>query len=154
MWCQELWGVEGVYFTSAEKFNELFLLSIRALCFSRLSCSKYLLATTAGGLLCCWNLLTCSRKTASIDMVVQVSHWGVGRNEVQKKSMINTVLWPPRQWSGAPPWTPACCWLTHSPRTWLSSAARTEEPTVRTKRCRIQCNWCLLMCCCCSAGQD
>ncbi|XP_075886687.1 WD repeat-containing protein 75 [Nelusetta ayraudi] len=34
--------------------------AIRALCFGRLSCSKYLLATTAGGLLCCWNLLTCS----------------------------------------------------------------------------------------------
>ncbi|XP_061143492.1 WD repeat-containing protein 75 [Syngnathus typhle] len=33
---------------------------IRNLCFGRLSCSKYLLGTTAKNLLCCWNLLTCS----------------------------------------------------------------------------------------------
>ncbi|XP_061923642.1 WD repeat-containing protein 75 [Entelurus aequoreus] len=33
---------------------------IRYLCFGRLSCSKYLLATTEKNLLCCWNLLTCS----------------------------------------------------------------------------------------------
>ncbi|KAM4608467.1 WD repeat-containing protein 75 isoform 2-T2 [Polymixia lowei] len=33
---------------------------IRDLCFGRLSCSKYLLGTTAKKLLCCWNLLTCS----------------------------------------------------------------------------------------------
>ncbi|XP_029461844.1 WD repeat-containing protein 75 [Rhinatrema bivittatum] len=31
---------------------------IRGLCFGRLSCSKYLLATTDNGFLCCWNLLT------------------------------------------------------------------------------------------------
>uniref|UniRef100_A0A7N9AN72 WD repeat domain 75 n=1 Tax=Mastacembelus armatus TaxID=205130 RepID=A0A7N9AN72_9TELE len=34
--------------------------AIRNLCFGRLSCSKYLLGTTASNLLCCWNLLTCS----------------------------------------------------------------------------------------------
>ncbi|XP_018552227.1 WD repeat-containing protein 75 [Lates calcarifer] len=34
--------------------------AIRDLCFGRLSCSKYLLGTTASNLLCCWNLLTCS----------------------------------------------------------------------------------------------
>ncbi|XP_059199436.1 WD repeat-containing protein 75 [Centropristis striata] len=34
--------------------------AIRDLCFGRLSCSKYLLATTDNNLLCCWNLLTCS----------------------------------------------------------------------------------------------
>ncbi|KAM6978639.1 WD repeat-containing protein 75 isoform 2-T2 [Tautogolabrus adspersus] len=34
--------------------------AIRNLCFGRLSCSKYLLGTTANNLLCCWNLLTCS----------------------------------------------------------------------------------------------
>ncbi|XP_060909900.1 WD repeat-containing protein 75 isoform X1 [Labrus mixtus] len=34
--------------------------AIRNLCFGRLSCSKYLLGTTANDLLCCWNLLTCS----------------------------------------------------------------------------------------------
>uniref|UniRef100_A0AAQ5XQX3 C2H2-type domain-containing protein n=1 Tax=Amphiprion ocellaris TaxID=80972 RepID=A0AAQ5XQX3_AMPOC len=34
--------------------------AIRDLCFGRLSCSKYLLGTTAKNLLCCWNLLTCS----------------------------------------------------------------------------------------------
>uniref|UniRef100_A0A672FX99 WD repeat-containing protein 75 second beta-propeller domain-containing protein n=1 Tax=Salarias fasciatus TaxID=181472 RepID=A0A672FX99_SALFA len=34
--------------------------TVRDLCFGRLSCSKYLLGTTAGNLLCCWNLLTCS----------------------------------------------------------------------------------------------
>ncbi|XP_041663173.1 WD repeat-containing protein 75 isoform X2 [Cheilinus undulatus] len=34
--------------------------AVRNLCFGRLSCSKYLLGTTAGNLLCCWNLLTCS----------------------------------------------------------------------------------------------
>ncbi|KAK2839466.1 hypothetical protein Q5P01_013206 [Channa striata] len=34
--------------------------AIRGLCFGRLSCSKYLLGTTANNLLCCWNLLTCS----------------------------------------------------------------------------------------------
>ncbi|KAM4731404.1 WD repeat-containing protein 75 [Anableps anableps] len=33
---------------------------VRDLCFGRLSCSKYLLGTTSGNLLCCWNLLTCS----------------------------------------------------------------------------------------------
>ncbi|XP_067300443.1 WD repeat-containing protein 75 [Pseudorasbora parva] len=33
---------------------------IRDLCFGRLSCSKYLLATTNRNLLCCWNLLTCA----------------------------------------------------------------------------------------------
>ncbi|KAM3861857.1 WD repeat-containing protein 75 [Diretmus argenteus] len=34
--------------------------AIRDLCFGQLSCSKYLLGTTAKNLLCCWNLLTCS----------------------------------------------------------------------------------------------
>ncbi|XP_035532459.1 WD repeat-containing protein 75 [Morone saxatilis] len=34
--------------------------AIRDLCFGRLSCSKYLLGTSANNLLCCWNLLTCS----------------------------------------------------------------------------------------------
>uniref|UniRef100_A0A8C9Y7F4 WD repeat domain 75 n=1 Tax=Sander lucioperca TaxID=283035 RepID=A0A8C9Y7F4_SANLU len=34
--------------------------AVRDLCFGRLSCSKYLLGTTANNLLCCWNLLTCS----------------------------------------------------------------------------------------------
>ncbi|XP_015257838.1 PREDICTED: WD repeat-containing protein 75 [Cyprinodon variegatus] len=34
--------------------------AIRDLCFGRLSCSKYLLATTRTQRLCCWNLLTCS----------------------------------------------------------------------------------------------
>ncbi|XP_030613410.1 WD repeat-containing protein 75 isoform X1 [Archocentrus centrarchus] len=34
--------------------------AIRDLCFGRLSCSKYLMGTTASNLLCCWNLLTCS----------------------------------------------------------------------------------------------
>ncbi|XP_069011012.1 WD repeat-containing protein 75 [Embiotoca jacksoni] len=34
--------------------------AIRDLCFGRLSCSKYLLGTTASNLLCCWNLLTCT----------------------------------------------------------------------------------------------
>ncbi|XP_069790830.1 WD repeat-containing protein 75 isoform X2 [Narcine bancroftii] len=33
---------------------------IRHLAFGRLSCSKYLLATTDNGFLCCWNLLCCS----------------------------------------------------------------------------------------------
>uniref|UniRef100_A0A672QVC1 WD repeat-containing protein 75-like n=1 Tax=Sinocyclocheilus grahami TaxID=75366 RepID=A0A672QVC1_SINGR len=32
---------------------------VRDLCFGRLSCSKYLIATTTRNLLCCWNLLTC-----------------------------------------------------------------------------------------------
>ncbi|KAM9365512.1 WD repeat-containing protein 75 [Pholidichthys leucotaenia] len=34
--------------------------AVRHLCFGRLSCSKYLMGTTTGNLLCCWNLLTCS----------------------------------------------------------------------------------------------
>ncbi|XP_068184819.1 WD repeat-containing protein 75 [Antennarius striatus] len=34
--------------------------AIRDLCFGRLSCSKYLVGSTASDLLCCWNLLTCS----------------------------------------------------------------------------------------------
>ncbi|KAM4558766.1 WD repeat-containing protein 75 [Odontesthes bonariensis] len=34
--------------------------AIRDLCFGRVSCSKYLLGSTASQLLCCWNLLTCS----------------------------------------------------------------------------------------------
>uniref|UniRef100_A0A669E9U1 WD repeat domain 75 n=1 Tax=Oreochromis niloticus TaxID=8128 RepID=A0A669E9U1_ORENI len=34
--------------------------AVSDLCFGRLSCSKYLLGTTASNLLCCWNLLTCS----------------------------------------------------------------------------------------------
>uniref|UniRef100_A0A3B5MAC9 WD repeat domain 75 n=1 Tax=Xiphophorus couchianus TaxID=32473 RepID=A0A3B5MAC9_9TELE len=34
--------------------------NIRDLCFSRLSCSKFLLGTTSCNQLCCWNLLTCS----------------------------------------------------------------------------------------------
>ncbi|KAF3842666.1 hypothetical protein F7725_001515, partial [Dissostichus mawsoni] len=38
--------------------------AIRDLCFGRLSCSKYLLGTTASKLLCCWNLLTCSCEAA------------------------------------------------------------------------------------------
>lgn len=71
----------------AEKINESFLPYTRALCFSRLSCSKYLLATTAGGLLCCWNLLTCSRKTACMDMV-QVSDWGWVATEVEEKPWL------------------------------------------------------------------
>uniref|UniRef100_A0A672QV86 WD repeat-containing protein 75-like n=1 Tax=Sinocyclocheilus grahami TaxID=75366 RepID=A0A672QV86_SINGR len=33
---------------------------VRDLCFGRLSCSKYLIATTTRNLLCCWNLLTCA----------------------------------------------------------------------------------------------
>ncbi|XP_048834341.1 WD repeat-containing protein 75 [Brienomyrus brachyistius] len=33
---------------------------IRDLCFGRLGCSKFLLGTTTEGVLCCWNLLTCS----------------------------------------------------------------------------------------------
>ncbi|KAG7257396.1 hypothetical protein CRUP_023422 [Coryphaenoides rupestris] len=44
--------------------------AIQNLCFGRLSCSKYLLGstrhpvgTTDMSFLCCWNLLTCSRKT-------------------------------------------------------------------------------------------
>uniref|UniRef100_A0A665W7A7 C2H2-type domain-containing protein n=1 Tax=Echeneis naucrates TaxID=173247 RepID=A0A665W7A7_ECHNA len=34
--------------------------AIRDLCFGKLSCSKYLVGTTANNLLCCWNLLTCA----------------------------------------------------------------------------------------------
>uniref|UniRef100_A0AAY4EGS2 WD repeat-containing protein 75 second beta-propeller domain-containing protein n=1 Tax=Denticeps clupeoides TaxID=299321 RepID=A0AAY4EGS2_9TELE len=34
--------------------------NIKDLCFGRLSCSRYLLATTTKNMLCCWNLLTCS----------------------------------------------------------------------------------------------
>ncbi|XP_035771121.1 WD repeat-containing protein 75 [Neolamprologus brichardi] len=45
-----------------------FFPSISDLCFGRLSCSKYLLGTTASNLLC-WNLLTCSLEwTTSMDV--------------------------------------------------------------------------------------
>uniref|UniRef100_A0A7N6BKS6 WD repeat-containing protein 75 second beta-propeller domain-containing protein n=1 Tax=Anabas testudineus TaxID=64144 RepID=A0A7N6BKS6_ANATE len=44
--------------------------AIRDLCFGRLSCSKYLLGTTANNLLCCWNLLTCSCKAAYTQMQI------------------------------------------------------------------------------------
>ncbi|XP_070693952.1 WD repeat-containing protein 75 [Pempheris klunzingeri] len=45
--------------------------AIRDLCFGRLSCSKYLLGTTANKLLCCWNLLTCSLEwSTSMDVTL------------------------------------------------------------------------------------
>lgn len=59
--CSELWN----FYTQKKKKNlkELFFFfSIRNLCFGQLSCSKYLMGTTVKNLLCCWNLLTCSRK--------------------------------------------------------------------------------------------
>lgn len=41
----------------------------RSLCFGRLGCSKYLVGSAGGELLCCWNLLTCSCEAASISRV-------------------------------------------------------------------------------------
>ncbi|XP_077392152.1 WD repeat-containing protein 75 [Festucalex cinctus] len=47
---------------------------IRDLCFGRLSCSKYLVGTTAKNLLCCWNLLTCSLEwSTSMDVSLLLS---------------------------------------------------------------------------------
>uniref|UniRef100_A0A669C0L2 WD repeat domain 75 n=1 Tax=Oreochromis niloticus TaxID=8128 RepID=A0A669C0L2_ORENI len=49
--------------------------SISDLCFGRLSCSKYLLGTTASNLLCCWNLLTCSCKTSPCIKVLSTQNF-------------------------------------------------------------------------------
>ncbi|XP_075464532.1 WD repeat-containing protein 75 [Ascaphus truei] len=44
---------------------------IRNLCFGRMSCSKYLLASTDNGFLSCWNLLTCALTwKAKLDAVI------------------------------------------------------------------------------------
>ncbi|KAM4626716.1 WD repeat-containing protein 75 [Discoglossus pictus] len=44
---------------------------IRNLCFGRLSCSKYLLASTDNGFLSCWNLLTCTLEwRAQLNVVI------------------------------------------------------------------------------------
>ncbi|XP_041435041.1 WD repeat-containing protein 75-like [Xenopus laevis] len=44
---------------------------IRNLCFGRKSCSKYLVASTNDGFICCWNLLTCSLEwRAQLDAAV------------------------------------------------------------------------------------
>lgn len=53
-------------------FFFFFLPSTRNLCFGRLSCSKYLLGTTANNLLCCWNLLTCSCKAPCVVYMSQI----------------------------------------------------------------------------------
>ncbi|XP_047457745.1 WD repeat-containing protein 75 [Mugil cephalus] len=48
--------------------------AVRHLCFGRLSCSRYLLGTTANNLLCCWNLLTCSLEwSTSMDVSLLLS---------------------------------------------------------------------------------
>lgn len=48
--------------------------AIRDLCFGQLSCSKYLMGTTGSGLLCCWNLLTCSLEwSTSMDVSLLLS---------------------------------------------------------------------------------
>ncbi|XP_072541570.1 WD repeat-containing protein 75 [Salminus brasiliensis] len=51
VWCSDTWGLLTTLCQPPGP--------IRDLCFGRLSCSKYLLATTTKNLLC-WNLLTCS----------------------------------------------------------------------------------------------
>nr|XP_023670540.1 WD repeat-containing protein 75 isoform X1 [Paramormyrops kingsleyae] len=44
---------------------------IRDLCFGRLGCSKFLLGTTTEGVLCCWNLLTCSVEwSTALDVIL------------------------------------------------------------------------------------
>ncbi|KAG8432786.1 hypothetical protein GDO86_017142 [Hymenochirus boettgeri] len=44
---------------------------IRNLCFGRMSCSKYLLASIDNGFICCWNLLTCALEwRAKLDAAV------------------------------------------------------------------------------------
>lgn len=48
---------------------------IRHLCFGRLTCSKYLLGTTDNGILCCWNLLSCStQQSAKLNVRVMESN--------------------------------------------------------------------------------
>lgn len=128
---------------SRRKTKGLFF-SIRDLCFGRLSCSKYLLGTTANNLLCCWNLLTCSCKAAYTQYISCAN--------LQLCALINLLMCPDIlnhifffpcllssvscpvwQWSGAPVWKPACCWLTPSLRTWLPSAIRLDSLTVSFK---------------------
>ncbi|KAM4698059.1 WD repeat-containing protein 75 [Rhinophrynus dorsalis] len=44
---------------------------IRNLCFGRMGCSKYLLASTDDGFICCWNLLTCALEwRAQLDAII------------------------------------------------------------------------------------
>ncbi|XP_042544242.1 WD repeat-containing protein 75 [Dipodomys spectabilis] len=52
IWDSETWELKCTFCQRAGK--------IRYLCFGRLTCSKYLLGATEGGILCCWNLLTCT----------------------------------------------------------------------------------------------
>lgn len=49
---------------------------------------------------------------------------------VSPSCSFSCPLW---QWSGAPQWTSACCWLTPSLRTWLPSAVRLDAQTVSFK---------------------
>lgn len=116
----------------------LFFSPIRDLCFGRHSCSKYLLGTTAKNLLCCWNLLTCSCKTDFMSMIYM--QWFKYSPYIFLTLLLSLcpsspVPCPLWQWSGAPPWTSACCWLTPSLRTWLPSAVRLEALTVRFTPC-------------------
>lgn len=52
IWDSETWELKCTFCQRAGK--------IRYLSFGRLTCSKYLLGTTENGILCCWNLLSCS----------------------------------------------------------------------------------------------
>uniref|UniRef100_A0A8C6HH91 WD repeat domain 75 n=1 Tax=Mus spicilegus TaxID=10103 RepID=A0A8C6HH91_MUSSI len=52
IWDSQTWELKCTFCQRAGK--------IRHLCFGRLTCSKYLLGTTENGILCCWNLLSCS----------------------------------------------------------------------------------------------
>lgn len=52
IWDSQTWELKCTFCQRAGK--------IRHLCFGRLTCSKYLLGTTDNGILCCWNLLSCS----------------------------------------------------------------------------------------------
>ncbi|XP_042192361.1 WD repeat-containing protein 75 [Callorhinchus milii] len=66
LWDPETWDLKCTFCHPPSK--------IRDLAFGRLSCAKYLLATTDNGFLCCWNLLSCMLEwSAQLNiMVLQV----------------------------------------------------------------------------------
>nr|XP_004660322.1 WD repeat-containing protein 75 [Jaculus jaculus] len=61
VWDSETWELRCTFCQRAGK--------IKHLCFGKLTCSKYLLGTTEQGILCCWNLLSCSLEWSAKFMV-------------------------------------------------------------------------------------
>ncbi|ERE82896.1 WD repeat-containing protein 75 [Cricetulus griseus] len=58
IWDSETWELKCTFCQRAGKIRSN--IGLLHLCFGRLTCSKYLLGTTDNGILCCWNLLSCS----------------------------------------------------------------------------------------------